>query len=51
MKVANNQFERWILPKPVIINEVSNFYQVCPKEMLNKLDNPISNKKDVGIAS
>tara|TARA_B100001996_G_scaffold94540_1_gene70767 strand:+ start:4467 stop:8963 length:4497 start_codon:yes stop_codon:yes gene_type:complete len=31
--------------------ELSNFYQVCPKEMLNKLKNPISAKKQVGIAS
>ena len=31
--------------------ELSNFYQVCPKEMLNKLKNPISVKKQVGIAS
>ncbi len=31
--------------------ELSNFYQVCPKEMLNKLEKPISEKKIVGIAS
>ncbi len=31
--------------------ELSNFYQVCPKEMLNKLKNPISVKKQLGIAS
>ena len=25
--------------------EISNFYQVCPKEMLDKLENPITNKQ------
>jgi glutamate synthase (NADPH/NADH) large chain len=25
--------------------EIINFYQVCPKEMLNKLENPITNKQ------
>ena len=25
--------------------EILNFYQVCPKEMLNKLENPITNKQ------
>ena len=25
--------------------EIVNFYQVCPKEMLDKLENPITNKK------
>ena len=29
-------------------NEINNFVQVCPKEMLDKLENPISNKKLVG---
>ena len=24
-------------------NEINNFFQVCPKEMINKLENPISN--------
>ena len=32
-------------------NELENFYQVCPKEMLDKLENPITLKKTVGIAS
>ena len=31
--------------------EIYNFIQVCPKEMLDKLENPISTKKIVGIAS
>ena len=32
-------------------NEINNFVQVCPKEMLDKLENPISNNKLVGQAS
>ncbi len=32
-------------------NEINNFVQVCPKEMLDKLENPISNKKLIGQAS
>ncbi len=32
-------------------NEINNFIQVCPKEMLDKLENPISNKKLIGQAS
>ena len=32
-------------------NEINNFVQVCPKEMLDKLENPISDKKLVGQAS
>ena len=32
-------------------NEINNFVQICPKEMLDKLENPISNKKLVGQAS
>ena len=32
-------------------NEINNFVQVCPKEMFDKLENPISNKKLVGQAS
>ena len=38
------------LSKKVIDNfeeEVKNFIQVCPKEMLNKLENPISFKSEV----
>ena len=31
-------------------NEIINFFQVCPKEMLDKLDNPISSNKNLGIA-
>ena len=31
-------------------NEINNFYQVCPKEMLDKLDNPIIIKDKINIA-
>ena len=31
-------------------NEIVNFFQVCPKEMLNKLKNPISLKNNIEIA-
>ncbi len=32
-------------------DELNNFLQICPKEMLNKLVNPITNKSLVGKAS
>ena len=32
-------------------NEINNFVQICPKEMLDKLENPISYKKITGVAS
>ena len=32
-------------------DEINNFVQICPKEMLDKLENPISNKKITGVAS
>jgi len=31
-------------------NEINYFYQVCPKEMLDKLDNPIMTKDKINIA-
>ena len=31
-------------------NEKKHFYQVCPKEMLDKLDNPITHKDNINIA-
>ena len=31
--------------------EINNFLQVCPKEMLDKLKKPISNKSVIGKAS
>ena len=38
------------LSKKIINNfetEIINFFQICPKEMLDKLENPISNKSIV----
>ena len=32
-------------------NEINNFIQVCPKEMLDKLENPITLKSTIGFAS
>ena len=31
--------------------EIKNFYQICPKEMIDKLENPLLNKKIIGAAS
>ena len=31
-------------------NEIEKFFQVCPKEMLDKLDNPISLNKNLSVA-
>ena len=31
-------------------NELNYFYQVGPKEMLDKLDNPITNKHKINVA-
>ena len=31
-------------------NEINYFYQVCPKEMLDKLDNPITIKDKIKVA-
>ncbi len=41
------------IAKKIIIdfkNEISHFYQVCPKEMLDKLDNPVSIKEKIDVA-
>ena len=49
MKKKLNQF----IQKKIIqqwSNEKSNFYQVCPKEMLDKLNQPLSNKAVHGKA-
>ncbi len=43
-----------IVSKNIIKNfeqEIKNFLQICPKEMLDKIKNPISNKKIIGKAS
>ena len=39
-----------LVSKKIIENfddEIINFYQVCPKEMLDKLENPITNKQTI----
>ena len=46
---TNSKIAKYLLDN--FDNEVSNFFQVCPKEMLDKLENPISTKKSVDIAS
>ena len=46
---TNSNYSKKILDNLDI--EINNFYQICPKEMLDKLKNPISTKKVVGIAS
>ena len=32
-------------------NEIINFVQVCPREMLDKLNNPLTLNKNLGVAS
>jgi len=32
-------------------NEIINFFQVCPKEIVDKLDNPLTLNKTLGVAS
>ena len=32
-------------------NEIKNFFQVCPKEMINKLKNPITSNPIIKEAS
>ena len=49
VKETNSNFAKKILEN--YENEITNFFQVCPKEMLDKLDNPITFKKTLGIAS
>ena len=46
---TNSKVAKYILDE--FDREVSNFFQVCPKEMLDKLANPISAKKSIDIAS
>ena len=45
---TNSKFAKKILDN--FEKEIINFFQVCPKEMLDKLDNPISSNKNLGIA-
>ena len=40
---TNSQVSKKILEN--FEQEIMNFYQVCPKEMLDKLKNPITNKQ------
>ncbi len=49
VKETNSLYAKKILEK--FDDELINFYQICPKEMLDKLENPITLKKNVGIAS
>ena len=49
VRETNSSFAKKILEN--YENEITNFFQVCPKEMLDKLDNPITLKKNLGIAS
>ncbi len=49
VKETNSIYAKKILEN--FDNEIVNFLQICPKEMLDKLDKPITNKKYIGIAS
>ena len=52
--IKHNEETNSNLSEQIIENfddEIKNFLQVCPKEMLNKLENPITNKSLVGKAS
>ncbi len=49
VRETNSSFAKKILEN--YENEIINFFQVCPKEMLDKLDNPITLNKNLGVAS
>ena len=49
VKETNSVYAKKILNN--FDKELINFYQICPKEMLSKLENPITNKKTIGLAS
>jgi len=49
VKETNSTFAKKIIEN--YENEILNFFQVCPKEMLNKFKNPITLSKTVGTAS
>jgi len=49
VKETNSTFAKKIIEN--YENEILNFFQVCPKEMLNKFENPITFSKTVGTAS
>ena len=49
VKETNSIYAKKILDNFDI--ELGKFYQVCPKEMLDKLENPITLKSTIGFAS
>ena len=49
IKETNSEYAKNILNN--FESELGKFYQICPKEMLDKLDNPITNKSTIGVAS
>ena len=44
-KETNSQVSKKIIQN--FEKEVMNFYQICPKEMLDKLKNPITNRQKI----
>jgi len=48
-KKTNSIFAKKLLDN--FENEIINFFQVCPKEMIDKLDKPITSNKTLGVAS
>ena len=48
-KETNSKFANKILNN--FENEIVNFFQICPKEMLDKLENPLTLNKTLGVAS
>ena len=48
-KKTNSIFAKKLLDN--FEKEIINFFQVCPKEMLDKLDKPITINKSLGVAS
>ncbi len=48
IKETNSSFAKKLLDN--FENEIINFFQVCPKEMLDKLDNPLSLNKNISVA-
>ena len=48
ISIPMNPYLKEVDQKKIINNfeqEIKNFYQVCPKEMIEKLENPITNKQ------
>ena len=48
IKETNSSFAKKLFDN--FENEIINFFQVCPKEMLDKLDNPLSLNKNLSVA-